>query len=143
MPAYTTQSDLEERYGTQFLIQLTDRADTPTGAIDADVVTRAIAQTEGLIDGYLAGRYALPLATVPDPIPAIAAQIAIYVLHVYEPNAKITRDYEMAIKDLDRISKGAIQLAAEGVAAETTGGGGAQLTDRERPFTETTMRGFI
>lgn len=141
--AYCTQADLEERYGTQLLIDLTDRGETATGTIDADAVTRAISEADALIDGYVKGRYVLPFGSVPDPLPKISREIAIYTLHVYEPNEKILRDYMQAIKTLEAIAKGTILLDADGVTPAGTGAGGARVTDRERPFTADNMKGFI
>ncbi|SDY55385.1 gp436 family protein [Citreimonas salinaria] len=143
MPAYTTQAQLEDRYGTALLVSLTDRGETATGAIDAGVVTSAIEEAEGLINGYVKGRYALPFATVPDPIPTLARQIAIYILHPFDPDAKITRDYEAAMRQLREIAQGVIELDAEGVTPAQTGGSGVEVTDRERPFTEGNLKGFI
>lgn len=141
--AYTSQADLEERYGTRLLIDLTDRGETYTGVIDADVVARAITDADALIDGYVAGRYVLPFSTVPDPIPALARAIAIYNLHVNDPSQKIVRDYEMALKTLREIASGSVKLTAEGIAAEGSKSTGARVTDRDRDFTARSMKGFI
>lgn len=59
---YANLSGLTARYGQHMLVDLTDRALPPTGQIDVDVVQAALEDTDALIDGYLAGRYALPLA---------------------------------------------------------------------------------
>lgn len=141
--AYCTQSDLAERYGAQLLIDLTDRGETATGTVDADAVTRAISEADALIDGYVKGRYTLPFTTVPDPLPKLSREIAIYTLHVYEPNEKITRDYMQAIKTLEAIAKGAIILDADGVTPSETGAGGVRVNERTRPFTPDSMKGFI
>lgn len=140
---YTTQQDLIDRYGEQLLISLTDRAAVATGAIDADVVDQVLGDTDALIDGYLATRYKLPLAQVPPVVSAIALRIAIYDLHVYQPNEKIGDDYKEAVRQLKDIASGAIRLPVAGVEPEDTGGGGARMTDRERPFTGANMTGFI
>lgn len=140
---YCTQAILEEHYGTNFLIQLTDRGEEATGMINSATVERAIAAADGMINGHLAGRYVLPLSAVPDPIPTIAERLAIYELHVYEPSDKIVRDYKDALATLDKISKGTIQLAAAGIATPTTGGGSARVTDRTRDFTAESMKGLI
>lgn len=140
---YCTQAILEERYGTNYLIQLTDRGEEATGMIDSATVDRAIAAADGLINGHLAGRYVLPLSVVPDPIPTIAERIAIYELHFHEATEKVVRDYKDALATLEKISKGTIQLAAAGIATPTTGGGSARVTDRTRDFTAGSMKGFI
>lgn len=141
---YATQTGLTQRYGEAMLIALSDRADVPTGLIDAEVVARALAEADALIDGYLAGRYALPLSAVPPVLTQIAEALAIYSLHVTEPEAKIRADHDAAIRRLAEIAKGVIVLkdaaGAEPAAPETTG---VQITDRERAFTPDSMTGFI
>lgn len=141
--AYCTQADLEERYGTPLLISLTDRDDVATGLVDASVVAEAIADAAGEIDGYVKGRYTLPFVTVPEPIPGIAKKIAIYNLHTVEPDAKIVRDYQRAIKQLEDIQRGVIQLDAAGVTPEQTDVGGAVVSDREQAMTIDSLKGFI
>lgn len=140
---YCTQADLIERYGSQFLVDLTDRAEVATGTIDADAVTRAISEADALIDGYVKGRYVLPFSTVPDPLGTISREIAIYKLHVYEPSKKIDDEYNQALKTLEAIAKGTILLDADGVTPSGTGAGGVRVTDRERPFTADNMKGWI
>ena len=97
---YTTQSELEEHYGTKLLVDVTDRAEIATGVVDTDVAARAIADAVGEINGYLKVRFVLPIVGIPDPLGILARGIAIYNLHVYEPSAKIARDYERAIATL-------------------------------------------
>ncbi|MGH1416896.1 MAG: gp436 family protein [Pelagimonas sp.] len=140
---YTTQSELEDHYGTSLLVDLTDRAEVATGGIDAVVVAQAIDDAAGEINGYLKAKYVLPIDGIPDPLGVLARRMAIYNLHVYEPSAKITRDYERAIATLKDISKGLVKLDAAGVAPKSSGAGGAQVTDRERPMTAENMKGFI
>lgn len=141
--AYTSLTDLTDRYGARLLISLTDRATPPAGEIDTDVIDEAQADTDALIDGYLANRYKLPMDVTPPLVADIAKAVAIYKLHVYSPDQKIKDDYEIALRQLREIGTGAIKLPVAGVEPEDTGGGGARMTDRERPFTETNMKGFI
>lgn len=140
---YATLDQLTDRFGSEMLISLTDRAPVPTGEIDTDVVDRALAGTDAEIDGFLRPRYVLPLAEVPPLIEELALTIAIYKLHRYAPDPKIDEDYKMARRSLEGISKGAIRIPAEGVEPEASDTTGARITDRERPFTEANMKGFI
>ena len=73
---YATLDQLTERFGERMLVQLTDRASPPAGTVDADVVARALADTAAVIDGYLAGRYVLPLAQTPPLLADLALAIA-------------------------------------------------------------------
>ncbi|WP_322895180.1 MULTISPECIES: DUF1320 domain-containing protein [unclassified Yoonia] len=141
--SYATLDQLSERYGAQLLIQLTDRAAVPTGVVDVSVVEQALTDTDAVIDGYLEGRYALPVVAVPQLLSDLAKAIAFYKLHVYEPNQKITDEYKEAMRMLREIADGRITLTIAGKAASGTGGSGARITDRERPLTEANMKGFI
>ena len=140
---YATQAQLSDRYGDELLIRLTDRGATATGAIDTAVIDRALADTDATIDGYLAARYALPLAATPELIVDLAQAIAIYKLHVFDPDPKIEADYREAMKTLRDIGQGVVRLTVAGVDADGTGASGARITDRDRPFTEDNLTGFI
>ena len=141
--AYTSAALLIERFGESLIIQLTDRAEAPTGAVVASVITQALTDTDAVIDGYVAGKYALPMVETPPLIADIALLIAIYKLHIYQPDPKIELDYKMALKSLEGIRDGNIRLPVAGVAAAGTGGTGARVTDRKRPFEASKMTGFI
>lgn len=140
---YTTQAELVSRYGEDLMIDLTDRADPPAGAIDGSVVTQALTETDALIDGHLATRYQLPLASTPPMVADLARAIAIYKLHIYTAPEKISDDYKDAQATLNRISSGAIRLPIAGIEPAQTDAGGAQVTDRDRPFTAQKMKGWI
>lgn len=140
---YCTLEQLTDRYTERLLLQLTDRADPPAGAIDADVIARAIADSEAVIDGYLGVKYQLPLSETPPMVVDLAQSIAIYKLHPYEPDQKIRSDYEQALKTLLQISKGDIRLPVAGLEPASQSGSGVITNDRQRPFTEENLQGFI
>ncbi|WPY94679.1 DUF1320 domain-containing protein [Limimaricola variabilis] len=140
---YTTVQALTDRYGAAMLVALSDRGEAPTGAIDLDVLGRALEDADAVIDGYLAGRYALPLETVPPLIADLARAIAIWKLHRHEPDPKIAEDQRSAMRTLGDIAKGTVRLPVAGLAPQGTGGTGARMTDRERPFTGANLKGFI
>ena len=140
---YVTQPQLTDRYGEAMLIALTDRGPVPLGVVDTAMMARALADTDAMIDGYLARRYALPLTVSQPMLVDIGGAIAIWKLHTYAPDPKIEADYKDAMRVLRDIAAGTITLSAAGVEALATGTTGAQMTDRERPFTEENMKGFI
>jgi phage gp36-like protein len=140
---YVTQEQLEDRYGARALVALTDRGEAATGLVDVDTVNRALADTDAVIDGHIAGRYALPVAEVPPLLTEIAGAIAFYKLHPHEPDAKVVRDHEQALADLRRIADGKVRLPIAGRPAQPTGGSGARLTDRPRPMTGDGLKGYI
>ncbi len=141
--AYVTLSQLQDRYGDALLVSLTDRAAVPTGSIDTDVVDRAIADASAQIDGYLAARYALPMASVPALLVDLTAALTIWKLHLYDPPQKMRDDRDGALKMLENIARGLVTLEIAGVEPEGSGSGGVQITDRERPLTADNLKGFI
>ena len=142
--SYCTQIQLQDRFGADTLVALTDRGAVALGDVDLDVLTRALADTDALIDGFLAGRYGLPLLTVPALISSLAQDIVHWKLHLGEPSAKVKSDYDAAMKSLRDISSGVIRIPeATGLEPAAPGTSGVVVTDRERPFTADNMKGFI
>lgn len=145
--AYATLDQLTTRYTEQLLLQLTDRAVPPAGAIDQAVIDRALADTDAAIDGYLAGRYVLPIGETPPLLADLAQAIAIYKLHPFTPNDKIDKDYRDALASLAAIAKGTIRLPLPGLGAgdepASSGASGVVTTDREPVMTADSLRGFI
>lgn len=141
--SYVTQADLVERFGTSMLIDLTDRAEPPAGAIDAAVVTDALTDADAMIDGYLLGRYALPLASTPSLVKDLAKTIAIYKLHRDAVSDKIAADYKSALATLAQIASGVIRLNVAGIEPTSSGATGVKVTDRDRDFTPDNLKGFI
>jgi phage gp36-like protein len=143
MSNYTSQDDLIERYGTDLLLDLTDRADPPAGTIDAGVVQRALDDTDAGIDGYLLGRYVLPLAATPPLLRDLAQSIAIYKLHRDTASDKINNDYASAMKTLALISSGTVRLNVAGVEPVASDATGVQASDRQPSITSRNLRGYI
>lgn len=142
--SYATQTQLIERAGEAMIIALSDRDAVATGVVNAAVVARALSDADAVIDGYLAGRYALPLASTPALICDLAQAIALYKLYTSDPEAKIKADYDQALRMLREIAKGEFRLTnLAGIAAASTDTSGVLITDRDRPFTAQTMTGFI
>jgi phage gp36-like protein len=140
---YASQSDLVERYGTDLLIDVSDRATPPAGAIDAGVVTRALEDADAAINGYLLTRYKLPLVSTPPLLRDLAQAIAVYKLHRDTAADKIRNDYADALKALERISSGTIRLDVAGIEPAASGSTGVRTTDRERPLTIDNLKGFV
>lgn len=141
--SYATLSQLTERFGERMLVALTDRGAVATGVIDTSVVDQALAEADAMIDGYLQGRYTLPLATTPVLVADIAQTLTIWKLHTSAPDPKIELDYKEALRSLRDIASGLIALSVAGVQSATTGASGARITDRERPMSADKMKGFI
>ena len=141
--SYTSLAKLTAKFGEHMLISLTDRGDVATDAIDTDVIDQALADADAMIDGYVGVRYALPMETTPPLIGSLALAITVYNLHVASPDPKIEEDYKAALRTVRDISGGGVRLPIAGADAPGTGSSGARLTDRERPLTQASMKGFI
>ena len=105
---YIVQGDLETRFGSTELAELTDHING--AVIDAEVVGRAIADAEAEIDGYLAARYQLPLVSVPPVLARIAADIARYRLWADQAGEVVRKRYEDSVRDLKAISSGSVVI---------------------------------
>lgn len=142
---YTSLENLVAKFGTRHLVNLTDRDEEPTGEINAAILAAAIEDAAALIDGYLAGRFQLPLAVVPPLVESLAEKIVIKELHVYGAPQDVNEDYERALKMLQKINEGTIKLPVAEVSQEPaqTGSNGVKTTDRPRPFTASNLSGFV
>jgi phage gp36-like protein len=140
---YCTLDQLTDRYGEPMLVDLTDRAAEPTNEIDTEVIDRALADADAVIDGYLKGRYLLPLASTPPLLCDLAQVIAVYKLHRNAASEKIRKDYEDAMRSLREIASGAIRLDVAGIEPASSGTSGVRTSDRPRDLTPENMKGFI
>lgn len=141
--AYSSLELLKDRYGERMLLDLSDRGESTVGVIDLKLVNRAIADADAEIDGYLRGRYALPLLAVPPVLTDLSLRIAIYKAHTHAVTEKIRRDYEDAMKSLKLIAEGAIRLDVEGQEPVSSGASDVLMTETSRPMTVASMKGFI
>lgn len=117
--SYTTKQELIDAFGEQPLIDLTDRATPPANAIDDAVLTRAIDDTDALIDVYVGARYQLPLAQTPPVLAQLAKPIVFHKLHIDAVSEKVQVDLNQAMKTLEWISTGKVKLNIAGVEPTT------------------------
>jgi phage gp36-like protein len=143
--SYSTLDDLRALIPGDILIQLTD--DESTGAVVASRVAEAIAQADGEIDSYCAGKYAVPFAVVPAVIKKCSVDMAIYNLYsrrVEElPPVRADR-YRNALRCLEGIAKGTISPGVDPEPTAATGGDRIRSTkiDTQRAATRKKLKGF-
>ena len=138
---YATQSDLTTRFSERELVQLTDRADEPTGAIDAARVTRALEEADNIIKSYVGVRYALPLASVPPLLVDLACDLARFKLYDTGATEEVRNRYDDAIARLKALATGTAVLDIAGIEPE--GRDDLVFTDPgERLFSRDKMRGL-
>ncbi|MCA0175231.1 MAG: DUF1320 domain-containing protein [Proteobacteria bacterium] len=129
---YATQADLVERFGATELAQLSNPGGG--GALGAVEIDRALADASAEIDSYLAGRYALPLATVPPVLARLAADIARYRLYDQAAPELVKERYAAAVKLLVALAGGTAQLGLAATDTQPTAAAGAvAVAVRTRP----------
>jgi phage gp36-like protein len=141
--SYCDIGDLKNDISEAELIQLTD--DDDAGVVDETVVADAIADADSEIDAYLRARYDLPLDTAPRILKKLSVGITLYYLFHRRQiaNEVIKERYDNAVKLLDRIAKGQVQLVeADGDAVTDEGGPQASKTEGDRIFSDDTMENF-
>jgi phage gp36-like protein len=135
--SYATVADLLARFGAAELEQLTDINKPRLMAVDEVVALQAIDDASALIDGYLIGRYTLPLLPAPAVLTVHCCGLARYQLMRRSPDERATNDYEGAVKFLTAVSKGDIALLPPSAAPAVAGLGpvlfsqGSKIMGRE------------
>ena len=123
MVFYCTVEDIETQLSTPILIQLSSD-DEGQDEIDRTVVDEAILYSSTLIDGYLRGRYTLPLNTHFPLLRILCIDLSIYRLYsrrMFNEMPQVIADaYKNAIATLRDIQKGVISLQAENSETEET-----------------------
>lgn len=123
MVFYCTVEDIETQLSTPILIQLSSD-DEGQDEIDRNVVDEAILYSSTLIDGYLRGRYTLPLNTHFPLLRILCIDLSIYRLYsrrMFNEMPQVIADaYKNAIASLRDIQKGVISLQAESEETQET-----------------------
>lgn len=139
---YATRTDMIKRFGEEELILLTDH-DADSGVIDDVVLEQAIADASAEIDGYLGGRYSLPLPTVPAVLVRICCDIARYHLHHEHAPERIAKRYDDAIKFMGQLGSGAISLGKPDEGDTSPSNNTAQLMSAGSVFARERSKDFI
>ena len=143
MSLYCNPDDLEKQISKSALIQLTN--DNPNQEeIDTVICGEAILYSSTLIDGYLRGKYTLPLNSQFPLLRIIAIDLSIYRLYsrrIYtEIPESVTQAYKNAIKTLEDLKKGIITLQTEEETnVRTTGEYRTNKTELDRLFNKRVM----
>jgi phage gp36-like protein len=123
--SYCTKQNLIDRFGEGELIQLTDR--TGAGVINDTVLNQAIGDADGEINGYLAGRYTLPLASVPPVLTQKACDIARFFLYDEAVLDIVKTRYDNAIAWLKLVANGTVSLGLDGTGEEVITSGSPEM----------------
>ena len=122
---YATPDNMLSRFGEQDLALLTEREDSVPGEINLALLEQALRDASAEIDGYIAGRYVLPLTTVPAVLERNCCDIARYFLYGDKAPEQVEKRYTAVVKFLTAVSKGDISL---GLATTGETAGQSELT---------------
>lgn len=114
---YVTVEAMLRKFGESELIDLTDNEAPYQQAINYDKLGAAIEAANSEIDGYVAGRYALPLQAVPPFLKAVGCDLAYYHACLGDTvlNDRAKLRYDNALKILTNIAKGVLALGGSPV----------------------------
>jgi len=141
---FCTLEDIKKAIPEKNIIELTD--DDNFGSIDEAKVQDAIDYAEQLINGYLRGRYPVPLNPVPELIRRLAVDLAVFQLYSRRfdldmPQGMIDRRKEI-IRLLEQIQAGKVLL---GIETQNSPGQGYYKTNKvseDRVFNKETLEKF-
>ena len=143
MAIYCSPDDIELQIGKATLIQLTND-DCSQETVDSVVCDEAILYSSTLIDGYLRGKYTLPLNNQFPLLRVIAIDLSIYRLYsrrIYtEIPETISAAYKNAIRTLEDLKKGIITLQTEEeTSVQSSGEYRTNKTELDRIFNKRVM----
>ena len=140
--AYSTQAQLIAQLSTNVLVQLTD--DDHLGAVVPSVVTACIAIADSEIDGFIDGRYLVPLSPVPTLVNSWSITLAKY--HLFARRDRVSdmllEERKAIVALLTKVSQGTMTL---GVAPPPTAGSLANVGEfiaSESVFSRANMEGY-
>jgi phage gp36-like protein len=109
---YATEADLKARFGDREVEQLksmyveeqnNEASEEESVDLGLKAVSIALADAEEEINGYIGGRYSLPLPNIPSNLNRIACDIARYRLYFQQPTEHVSKLYDDAIAFLKRV----------------------------------------
>jgi len=134
--AYCTLADIEKQIPEDILIQLTD--DDRTGAVDSDIVDRAIEDADNEIDSFLSLRFNLPLDSTPGFVRRMSVNLAICNMYAHRPHLEIPDSYKgRCDRDrglLEKIAEGKLYPGSDSPDPSSDAGVEATLQKSDRIF---------
>lgn len=106
------------------------------------VVNQKLMDADSVIDGYLMGRYTTPLAVVPRLVIGIECDLARYALYDDIATEQITQRYKDAVKLLEAIGKGSVNLGANDNQVPAQDIAAVTYTAPDKVFTSAALEGY-
>ena len=109
---YATEADMVKRFANNIEELKLMHADA------AASINEALQDAAEEINGYIGGRYPLPLPNVPSNLNRMACDIARYRLYYQQPTEEVRNRYKDAIKFLERVQDEKAHLQIQTAANE-------------------------
>lgn len=141
--SYATVQDMIDRFGETEMIRLSEPEDRTAEAVLDAKVEKALADATALINDYVRGRYAVPIAAPGLSVVRAACILARYDLAKGErtfPTEQMEKDRKEIVAWLEGIAAGRINLDAP--AASASGSAGIRVRDRDSMFSPEQMKGW-
>jgi len=141
---YAAKQDMIDRFGETELVQISNKDAAGATSIDDPALEKALADASAEIDGYLAGRYTLPLANPPPVLKRNACDIARYHLYDDRVTEQVQKRYDSTIAYLRSVGKGDISLGLDSSNQETPASSGGPKADpgNDRVFTRNSLSDY-
>lgn len=120
--SYASSIDMVGAFGWNEMRDLTDIGEPRLEDVNPAVMARALKDAAAMIDGYLVGRYSLPLSPVPDVLRVHCCGIARYLLMTNAPDERAKLDFQGAMSFLQRVAAGTISLLPPAVSGQVPAG---------------------
>lgn len=131
---YCTQSAFAARFGSDEFEQLLPEDGDRTYAV-------AASDADGIVDGYLAARYAVPLSSVPSIIVGIAADLTRHRLYDEAPPKEVEARRKLALELLEQLRDG--KLLLPGLTVASASSQSVAVSSRTAVFTEDVGDSFV
>ncbi len=108
--AYAIRDDIVDLYGEDLLVRVADL--DKDGVADDDVIEKALAGADQIINAYLSAQYTIPVTPTPGVVNTCAIDIAVYRMALQRGGRtdEMRVRYEDALALLEKISKGTVGL---------------------------------
>ncbi len=143
--SYATAQDMINRYPNRDLVQLTNEDPTAT-TINDTPITQALADASAEIDGYLEGRFNLPLTDPPAVLNRLTTDIAMYRMQSLRPLHDLEdarQRYQDAVAMLTKVASGDLTLGLSADNQEPPLAGSVETVQGpDRVFDRDKLKGY-
>lgn len=107
------------------------------------IIQRALQDADETINGYLNGRYVLPLSTTPMVLVRVACELARFYLYDDQVTDQIKGRHDASIKWLGEVSRGFVSLGVDSASGQPNSSANAELVSSEAVWKRTNSGGFL